>query len=199
MPTTGSELVAAITNNITLMAIDNCPGVPVQIGRAVYGAFQNDNGGIDIKNDYSKVRNINEAIYFSGGNTQTAVWHFSTTGTVHHFIVIPWYRKDSYPYGRVYTVLMAYEGKYKLEAYVKGVDPAVPGSEYGYKAYWTPKQLTEMLVDLLDGEIANTAWKRYFDPTALRGAAATGITCYKYKNISFEKAIENLKKLSGVA
>lgn len=197
MPNTGSELIAAISNNITLMAIDNCPGVPVQIGRAVYGAFQNDLRGIEIKNDYAKERNINEAIYFGGGKSETAVWHFSTSGTVHHFVIIPWH-KDGYPYGRVYTVLMAYEGKYKLEKYVKGVDSGAPGNEHGYKAYWTPKQLSEMLSDLLAGETANAAWKRYFDPAALNGAATTKITCYKYKTISLEKATENVKKLSGI-
>lgn len=187
MPT-GSDVIAAIANKMTLLAIDNCPGVPVQIGYAVYGSFQNDKRGIEIKNDHTKQRNINEAVYFGGGKTETSVWHFSTSPAVHHFVVIPWVT----PFETVYTVLMAYEGKYNLDKYVKGIDAEAPGAEHGYKAHWTAKQLSEMLSELVVDETANAAWKKYFDPRASADKKATKITCYKYKNIALQTAIDNI-------
>ena len=190
MPT-GSDVIDAISNKMTLMAIDNCPGVPVQVGYAVYGSFQNDKRGIEIKNDHSKQRNINEAIYFGGGKTETSVWHFSTSPTVHHFVVIPWVT-EHLPFETVYTVLMAYEGKYNLDKYVKGIDADAPGAAHGYKAHWTAKQLSEMLSELVVEETANAAWKKYFDPRASGDKKATKITCYKYKNTTLETALGNI-------
>lgn len=190
MPT-GSDVIAAISRKTTLLAIDNCPGVPVQIGYSVYGSFQNDKRGIEIKNDHARQRNINEAIYFGGGKTETSVWHFSTSPVVHHFVVIPWVT-ERVPSETVYTVLMAYEGKYNLDKYVKGIDAEAPGTEHGYKAHWSAKQLSEMLSELVVDETANAAWKKYFDPRASADKKATKITCYKYKNITLQAALDNI-------
>ncbi len=189
MANTGPNLIAAIVENVKLMSVDNCPGVPVQMGKAVYGACQNDSGsGTLIKSGLNMQKQINNAIGFSGSNSDTAVWHFSLA-PVHHFVVVPWYKHES-PHGQVYTVFMAYEGKYSLGQYVGGtggIAPA-PGGK-GYKAVWTVSQLSAMFSALLAG---GTAWQDYFGQVG--AAQATKITYWKYKTTTLKYAISIVKK-----
>lgn len=46
---TGEDLIRAIRNNNTLMGLNDCPSVPVQMSCAVYGKVQNDIGNDVIK------------------------------------------------------------------------------------------------------------------------------------------------------
>ena len=185
---TGEELINAIVDNDTLMTIDNCPKVPVEIGRAVYGSVQDDSGsGTVIKSGNSMQQDINKAVGFSGANSETAVWHF-LLDPVHHFVVVPWYRQQS-PHGQVYTVFMAYEDKYSLGKYVNGTAPAPAVGGKGYKSEWTVNQLSTMFSDLLT---SNTAWEEYFGNVG--ATKATKITYWKYKVTSLQSAISNVNK-----
>lgn len=192
MANTGPDLINAIVGNQKLMALDNCPGVPVQMGLAVYGSVQDDSGsGTEIKdegNDSDMQKKINEAIGFGGASSETAVWHFSLT-PVHHFVVVPWYKQNA-PHGQVYTVFMAYENEYSLGQYVHGTGNIAPkpGGK-GYKAEWTPSQLSTMLFDLLKSD---KAWEDYFGKVG--AAKATKITYWKYKVTTLKSAISNVNK-----
>lgn len=194
MPDTGPALIEAIIGSNALMGLDNCPAVPVQMARAVYGSVQNDTGpgesitmGPNIKKQ-SMQKQIDIAISFSGANSETAVWHFYSPNPVHHFVVIPWYKHDA-PHGRVYAVFMAYEKKYTLLEYVKGTGsaPAVGGK--GYKAGWTPSELSTMLSDLL---MKGAAWQDYFGQVG--EDKTVKITYWKYKVTTLGSAIAKVKK-----
>ncbi len=186
MPNTGPELITAIATNGRITSVDNCPGVPVYIGRAVYGSIQSDTGpGTEIKISGELQKKINVAIGFGGANSETAVWHFSLEPT-HHFVVVPWYKHDP-PHGQVYTVFMAYENKYTVLQYINGSASAPSTALKGYKPVWTPSQLSTMFSELL---ISPTAWEEYFGNVGQN--QATKIVYWKYKIISLEAAIRNV-------
>lgn len=190
MANTGQDLIYAIVNNKTLMAINNCPAVPVEMGRAVYGSVQEDSGpGTVIQPGDNMQKQINEAVGFIGANSETAVWHFLLSPVVHHFVVVPWYNQES-PHGQVYTVFMAYENKYSLGQYVKGTPPpAPPLGGKGYKEIWTVSQLSTMFSDLLT---SSKAWEEYFGKVG--AAQANKIMYWKYKVISLQSAISNVER-----
>ena len=188
MPDTGPDLIAAIIGKNTLMSLGDCPAVPIQIARAVYGVVQNDVGpGILITPGDGKQKQINSVIGCGGANSETEVWHFSVVEPLHHFVVVPWYRHES-PHGQVYTVFMAWENRYTLQRYVEGTGglaPALGGT--GYKTAWTPSELSTMLSDLLAG---GRAWQDYFGQVG--AGSATLIKCWKYKTITLKSAISNV-------
>lgn len=192
MPDTGPALIATIVNKANLMLVNNCPGVPAEMGRAFYNAYQNDTGLIDITGGNVQ-KKISEVVGFGGSNSETAVWHFELT-PVHHFVVVPWYNHDA-PHGQVYTVFMAYENYYSLGQYINGINvvrnvnrPPLPGGD-GYKLAWTVTELSTMLSDLLtDGG----AWQRYFGQVG--AAQATEMHCWKYKTITLRTAIANVNR-----
>lgn len=190
MANTGVDLIAAILQNPTIRALDNCPGVPTTIGRAVYGTYQNDTGMAEIKSGPDMQKHINQAIGFSGSNAETAVWHFSSESPVHHFVVVPWYKHDN-PHGRVYAVFMAYEGRYTLQNYTNGTGGIAPTGGYGYQAARTPTELATMLSDLLT---SGQAWEHYFGRV---GPARTmKLKYWKYKVVSLTSAITNVRRFN---
>lgn len=187
MPT-GEELIAAIVGNGALMALDNCPGVPAQMSRAVYGVAQDDSGsGTVIEPGDNMQRQINSAVGFGGSNSETAVWHFLMAPVVHHFVVVPWYLHTPPQQGQVYTVFMAYENQYSVGRYVNGEAPAPANGGNGYKPSWTVTQLATMFAELLT---SGTAWEQYFGQVG--AAQAQRITYWKYKEITLEAAIRNV-------
>ncbi|WP_235775090.1 hypothetical protein [Pectobacterium brasiliense] len=134
MPNTDDALINAILANNKLMKIKDCPGVPTQMSRAVYGKTQDDSGsGNVIENNKDMQKKINIALDFPSTDSKTSVWHFLVGPTVHHFVVIPWYQ-DRISQEPVYTVFMAYENEYSVEKYVKHTAPAPSGAK-GYKKY----------------------------------------------------------------
>lgn len=190
MAGTGIDLITAITGNATLMGINNCPGVPVQMGYAVYASAQSDKGTDQIKSS-STDKDIGRIIAFGGSPSDTAVWHFSSDSPVHHFVVMPWYRHTA-PMGIVYTVFMAYENKYDLEKYVKG-NGLAPTGAHGYKTARTFDELKTMLHDLVT---SNTAWQDYFGQV---GPARTmSLNCYKYSTLRVSTAITNVRRYTRV-
>lgn len=185
MANTGVDLIAAIVGNATLKGIDNCPGVPVQMGHAIYASAQNDKGNAQITHN-SADGDITRLIAFSGSPSDTAVWHFSSDSPVHHFVVMPWY-KHTAPVGFVYTVFMAYERQYSLKQYVEGTGGIAPTGALGYKTVWTLAELKTMLRDLVT---SNTAWQDYFGRV---GPARTmTLNCYKYNTLRVSTAITNV-------
>ncbi|MQA54222.1 hypothetical protein [Pseudomonas piscis] len=191
---TGKDLVDAITGNPLLMGLKDCPAVPAQMSCAVYGKVQDDVGDDVIKNDSKMKYQIEQALLFRGDNSQTAVWHFLVTGSaIHHFVVIPWYKSSV---GTVYTLFMAYENQYSVDAYVKHLSPA-PGADKGYKEHWTANELSTILSDLLTN---SKAWEEYFGHVG--EAQADAIHYYKYKITALSTAVSNVnqfKKLCGKA
>lgn len=186
MPDTGPDLISAILNNGKITSVNNCPGVSVQMGRAVYGTVQSDAGlGEEIRPGVNMQKQINNAIGFGGANSETAVWHFSLQPT-HHFVVVPWYKHDP-PHGRVYTVFMAYENKYTVQNYINGMGSAPASGGKGYKTVWTVTQLSTMFSELLTSP---KAWEEYFGKVG--ESQATKITYWKYKIISIKTAISNV-------
>lgn len=189
MANTGDNLIDVIVGKETLMDINNCPQVPVEMGRAVYGSVQDDSGkGTPIQPGNNMQKQINEAVGFMGANSETAVWHFLLSPVVHHFVVVPWYKHES-PHGQVYTVFMAYENQYSLGQYVHGISPAPTPGGKGYKKIWTVSELSAMFSDLLT---SGTAWQEYFGQVG--AAQATEIKYWKYKVISLQSAISNVEK-----
>lgn len=187
MANNGPDLINALVNNATLMALDNCPAVPVHVGAAVCGSIQNDDKGVALAPGKSLKDDIARLVYFSGITSETSVWHFSTGAPVHHFVVVPWYKHD-YPHGWVYTVFMAYENHYTVQQYVAGAGGSAPAHKPGgYKPFWSATELSDMLYELLTG---GSAWETYFGSV---GAAKTlSLTCYKYKVVSLVSAIRQV-------
>ncbi|WP_459177220.1 hypothetical protein [Ewingella americana] len=197
MSNSGRKLIDTILSHKKLMGILNCPAVSVEIGHAIYGKVQNDlSSGEVIKKEVFTQGKINNLLGFIGANSETAVWHFLLEGvratTIHHFVVIPWYQHE-HPWGRVYTVLMAYEGKYSLDQYVSRKLPAPTGC-YGYKTVWTATELGKMFSDLLTH---SNAWEQYFG--LVGQSQANKISCWKYKVISVESAIANVNRYISIA
>ncbi|MDJ0827892.1 MAG: hypothetical protein QNJ16_20595 [Rhodobacter sp.] len=188
MPDTGPQLIHDIVNNADLMAINNCPGVPVQMGVAVYGSVQSDVGAGTVVTQ----NNIGATLGFPGANSETAVWHFQTR-PVHHFVLVPWYKQDP-PHGQVYTMFMAYEDQYSLGQYVAGTNPAPALAGHGYRQVWTYNDLETMLEELLfkGQNRGEAAWESYF----CRGLRlrATEMRYWKYKVTSLKSAIANVGK-----
>lgn len=186
---TGEDLIKAIVNNDVLKWLNDCFSVPVQMGCAVYGKPQNDNGGKVIEKNKSMDNAIKEAIVFLGANSETAVWHFAVMKPkVHHFVVIPWYKQSAPNQGIVYTVFMAYENEYMMVNYVKHNSPA-PGSNKGYKDVWTANDLKTMLSDLL---VKGNAWEEYFGNVG--ASQAQEIKYYKYKEIALNSAVASVQR-----
>jgi len=191
MANTGVDLIAAITGNATLRGLDNCPGVPVQMGYAVYGGVQSDKGTDQITHT-STEQDIVKAIAFSGSPSDTAVWHFSSDSPVHHFVVMPWY-KHTAPVGNVYTVFMAYENRYNFRQYVEGSGGIAPTGALGFKTAWTLNELKTMLYDLVT---SNTAWQDYFGQV---GPARTmTLNYYKYNTLRLSTALTNVVRYNRV-
>ena len=185
----GRDLVAAINANHHLMEVDNCPGVPVAFGKAIYGKVQDDDNGVKItKADMAQ--KIPEAVRVVGSNDQTAVWHFAMT-PVHHFVVVPWY--DGNVPEWVYTIWMAYENRYIVDDYVHGRSPAPAVEGTGYKEIWSKNNLSTMLEELLT---QSTAWQNYFGTVGAK--QATQIEYYKYKMTSLSSAITNVQNYTGI-
>ena len=187
---TGEDLIDVIIKNAKLLTVNNCPGVSVNVGKAVYGKYQDDAGpgkSIVRQEEAPLKQAIQKAIavHEQATSQHSGVWHF-LLDPVHHFIVIPWLKVD-HPAGQVYTVLMAYEGKYTLEEYVKGQKKA-PRSGSGYKPFWSQAELSDMLYELLT---SGSAWERYFGDVG--AAHATKITYWKYQYVDISKAIERVK------
>lgn len=185
----GNDLIAAMLANGTLTAINRCPAVSVEVGRAMYGKVQNDSGpGHVIRQGDEMQKEIAKVVGFSGANSETAVWHFMTDGPLHHFVVIPWYKHD-FPHGRVYTVLMAYENMYTLNEYASRTGRALSPGGNGYQLTWTATELSTMLSDLLN---LGAAWENYFGRVG--AAHATKVTCWKYGVIDIKTAIEKVRR-----
>ncbi|QQZ39469.1 hypothetical protein IF690_15490 [Pseudomonas sp. SK3(2021)] len=185
---TGEDLIRAINNNKTLMELNDCPSVSVQMGCAVYGKVQDDVGNDEITNNGSMKYQIDQALLFRGLHSETAVWHFSTDSPepkVHHFVVIPWFKQSA---GTVYTVFMAYEKKYMVVNYVEHNNPA-PGEIKGYKTVWTANDLSTMLSDLLT---KSNAWEEYFGNVG--PAQANKIRYFKYKITALDSAVSNVNQ-----
>jgi len=179
---TGQELIDALKANLNVMAVNNCPGASVVISEAVYGKVKDDRNERTIDSGAARSK-IESAIYFEGGNSKTAVWHFMTD-PVHHFVVIPWHKN----YRTVYTVFMAYENQYTINEYVQSARGHMAQSlKIGYKDTWTPYQLSTMLSDLLT---TDGAWGDYFFHG--NNNEVNSITYYKYDTISLTKAIANV-------
>lgn len=198
MPDTGPVLIEAIKNKSAIMNVNNCPGVSVCFGRAVYGTTQYDKTDTEIAaadHGEQRKRKINEAIAFGGANSETAVWHFMCGAlpvAVHHFVVVPWYKHDS-PHGQVYTLFMAYENRYSIGEYVNSTGSVFRKAGYkGFKQAWTPSELSTMLNDLLD---SGRAWEDYFGEVG--PAHATSVTYWKYKITTLKSAIGNVGKYTG--
>lgn len=184
---TGQNLVEAIIGKQSLMDLSDCPSVPIQIGKAVYGDYQDDTGsGTIIKHDENMQKQIETVLGIGGMTSETAVWHFLLS-PVHHFVVIPWYHFST-PYW-VYTVFMAYEDAYTLGEYVNGTGKAPPTGGKGYKTVWSYNELSTMLSELLT---SGTAWEEYLGRVGKN--QATKITCWKYKLLSVDTAIANVTK-----
>jgi hypothetical protein len=190
MTNMGEDLIAAIVGNKKIVKANNCPAVPVHMSSAFYCAVQSDFGaGLKIEAGPNMQKQINTVIGFNGANSETAVWHFSLIGPVHHFVVVPWYQHKR-PHGQVYSVFMAYENKYTLQQYVHGTGGFVPAiKKMGYKDAWTISQLSTMLSTLLT---SNKAWQDYFGKVGITHPA-TKITCWKYRTITLKSAIANVK------
>ncbi|UAA40612.1 hypothetical protein KIH87_09840 [Paraneptunicella aestuarii] len=189
---TGEHLIDEILKNDKLMSIDNCPGVPVNIGLAVYGSVQDDKGGVVIEpTDKDLSSAINKAIGFSGANSETSVWHFQIGKPTHHFVVIPWYRHSTPDYGQVYTVFMAWENAYTVQQYVNGSDPAPDIGGTGFKHVWTVSELNKMLTDLMTKD---SAWEDYFGQVGQ--SRASKLEYWKYKTMSIDKAVSNVTAFS---
>lgn len=187
MADTGIDLITAIAGHAVLRGIDNCPGVPVQMGQAVYARVQSDKGNEQIKSS-STEKDIMKLIAFGSSPSETAVWHFSSGSPVHHFVVMPWYQHIA-PMGMVYTVFMAYEKKYSFGQYVDGTGGIAPTGALGYKTAWTFDELKTMLRDLVT---SNTAWQDYFGRVGPTRTMA--LDCYKYHPLNISTAIANVKR-----
>ena len=200
-----TTLVEEIVKNSTLMRanLNNCPAVPVEIGHALYGSTQDDVDAFIKKREAAKrgttltsstanlETELAKAIAFSGSNSETGLWHFLLSPT-HHFVVVPWYNHSTPNQGRVYSVFMAYENKYTLAEYVKKSGGTAPTTK-GYRTMWTAEELTAMLKSLLKSD---TAWQDYFGKVGANKAKS--ITYWRYKIISMDKAVNNVKKYKGL-
>ena len=182
---TGPELIDAIKAKHKLTSVNNCPGVPVAFGHALYGSVQNDIGQTTIESQLD----INKAIGFSGSNGETAVYHFETKPT-HHFVVVPWYDHGA-NHGQVYSVFMAYEQNYDVDDYIKKTGKA-PNGANGYRDFWTIQQLMTMLgaIALGSDEDKEAAWRDYFAPQDVH--AATSMTYCKYAVKKLDTALTNI-------
>jgi hypothetical protein len=182
----GKQLIDAIKAHADILRVADCPGASVAIGKAVYGGYQDDGTGREIKPGISR-GDLNNIIRFDGTYAQTAVWHFATD-PVHHFVVVPWYNQS--PPGWSYSVFMAYEHQYTIREYIQSAPGRMSQSlNKGYREEWSITEVVDMLLALLDDK---KAWGKYF----LHGVdnEVKSITCYKYDVISIDKALANLKK-----
>jgi hypothetical protein len=182
----GKELIDAIKRNLKLQAVDDCPGVPVHIGTAVYGVAQEDSNGVAMTKE-STDKEWFSLLWFNGSQAETAVWHFYTLPTLHHFVVIPWYNQD--PPGRSYTVFMAYENQYTLKNYIDKA-PGWMGNyalEKGFEDERTYGDIMAMMKGVLKNE---GAWQAYF--SSRKNLPVDTIMCFKYPKISLADAIGNV-------
>nr|WP_275938405.1 hypothetical protein [Pectobacterium brasiliense] len=113
MPNTDDAIINAIIANNKLMEIKDCPGVPTQMSRAVYGKTQDDSGsGTVIENNKDMQKNINIAIGFPGPiqrlpcgisllvRPYTTLWSFRGISTQYRkggFIPFLWRMKMNIP------------------------------------------------------------------------------------------------------
>ncbi|MBI3230965.1 MAG: hypothetical protein HYZ45_12555 [Burkholderiales bacterium] len=180
-------MINALKADVAIRAVDNCPGVPVLIGRKVYGKVQNDSNGIELEAVPSD-KTFATMLGFGGANSESAVWHFATEPT-HHFVVVPWYSQQA-PQGQVYAVFMAFENQYTVHQYVQHAPGAMGGQlATGYRDLWTFADLKAMITALLTRD---TAWAEYFQHG--NNHLVRKITCYKYPVISVDKAIANVNR-----
>ena len=177
----GMDLITAIKANNKLGATKDCPAVSVNMSLALYGSVQDDGTETSIEANSSR-HDLMMLLWCNGKQTETAVWHFQTVGTVHHFVIVPWYNQ-SLP-GWTYTVFMAYENKYSLREYIQNAPVRGSGHRLSrpYRDEWSSPEIVDMLLAVLTGE---DAWKDYFSDTSHK---PTSINCYKYKNIAINDA-----------
>jgi len=188
MANTGPDLITEIKNSAKLRSLGNCPGVPVELGRACYGTIQSDSGpGTPITSGPNMKRMINEAIGFIGSSSETAVWHFALKPTVHHFVVVPWYQHES-PHGQAYTVFMAYENMYTLAQFIDRTGNVVPSAENRFQMGRDAIYLAKMFSELLT---SGTAWEDYFGRVGQ--AQATEIQYWKYRTTTLQSAISKVR------
>ncbi|WP_020406600.1 hypothetical protein [Hahella ganghwensis] len=189
MPDQGQDMIQALLRKQKLLDINNCPAVPVEVSKAIYGVTQDDTGdGIKFTKSTVKKR-IDPSVIFEG-NSYTAVWHFMLENPVHHFVVVPWYQHTTPEQGQFYTVLMAWENKYTLNQYINGTNGAPTGAK-GYKAKWTAEQVSDLVYDLLKG-----GRDAIVDYCGQAGAwdqnKETQLTLWKYKKVLLTTAAENV-------
>lgn len=191
---TGLDLIRAIKANRHLMVVNDCPQVPISMGKAMYGKVQNDTHPKSITPTASlpdRNKQIAKTLGFVGANDQTAVFHFQVKPT-HHFVVIPWYQHNL-PQGQRYTVFMAWENQYSVDEYVHGRATAPATGGFGYKDEWTYAQVADMLNALCTD---NGAYTRYFGNVGIN-QTATEIVCYQYPAIDLNKAIVGVNGYTG--
>ncbi len=186
----GLDLINAIRTRPVLQEIKDCPQVSVQIGNATYGAVQDD--GVDNKITMATTRdNLVPLLWFNGLQTETAVWHFSTEPTVHHFVIMPWYNQDS-P-GWCYAMFMAYENTYRFKHYANPPPTSANVPANGFRA---DRSITE-IIDMLSAILKNNgAWKQYFAAN-VDNANVTAIHFYKYPKISLFNANASVAVYNG--
>ena len=187
MSNTGETLINAIVSNNYLMAINNCPGVPAQMSRAVYGKTQDDSGPEPRSKITVTCKRISISRWGSLGRTRNRRLAFHDWPARPPFCGDPWYQHTA-PHGRVYTVFMAYENRYSVGGYVQHTPPA-PSAVKGYRTVWSVTDLAQMFSDLLTSA---TAWQTYFG--AVGAAQANKITYWKYKVTSLDSAVANVNK-----
>jgi hypothetical protein len=188
----GRILVDAISTHAQLQEINDCPAVPVRIGTAVYGGVQDDDNETQITLATTRDHLITQ-LWCKGPTTETAVWHFSTRPTVHHFVVIPWYNQTE-P-GWCYAMFMAYEGAYRFKHYANP-QPADNNHNVPPNGYRADRSIVE-IVDMLMAIVANGgAWQQYF-ASNIHNAHVTDISLYKYPNISLANANASVAAYNG--
>lgn len=180
----GQQLKDAIKAHQRILMVNNCPGASVAIGHAVYGNVQDDGKEKEIKPGASR-RSLADIVGFDGVTSQTAVWHFATD-PVHHFVVVPWYNQSS-P-GWSYSVFMAYENQYTIREYIQNAPGRMSRAlKKGYREEWSANEVVDMIFNLLGDK---KAWGDYFQRDAEKEVKS--IKCYKYENISVDRALANL-------
>ncbi len=183
--TRSEDLKAALLRDPAILRVDNCPGAPVEISKAIYGVAQDDGEGLAItaQTDDGVLTRL---LAFSGSPDDVTMWHFATEPAVHHFVVIP--LSNNSPRQWRYLVLMAFEGQYTMGQYVE----STCGLSAGYDDTRTLGDIMVMLRAILNRQ---AAWGEYFQNGV--NASVTKILCYQYKTIAIKTALKNIAKRGG--
>ena len=188
----GTELVQAIRGNEHLTALTDCTSVPIRMGKAVYGKWQDDKGEVVIKKTDSLRRDIEEVLTFEGALNSTAVWHVLVGPAVHHFVIMPQVVSKN-PDTVVYTVVMAYENHYTLGDYIQRAGKASM-KKYGFKDPWCLDDLGNMFGHLI--ATPHAAHENYFGVRPKKKGPAS-ISIWKYPDTTTENAINGINHYQG--